>query len=110
MSPTCVHGFAAEHCAQCRTCPHGLTTSRCGRCANRVTSRAAAKMVPPAQPPEEHRGFEIYFVPQERSWYYRDSADAPSGGPSFRSAFQARLAIDSALDEAPAPEPARKRR
>lgn len=110
MSSTCVHGFAAQHCWQCRTCPHGLTTSRCGRCANRVTSRAAAKMVPPAQPPEEHRGFEVVFVPQERSWYYRDSPDAPLQGASYRSAFQAKLAINASLDEAPVPEPARKRR
>lgn len=110
MSSTCVHGFAAQHCAQCRTCPHGITTSRCGRCANRVISRAAAKMVPPAQPPEEHRGFEVFFVPQDRSWYYRDSPDAPLPDASYRSAFQAKLAINASLDAAPAPEPTRKRK
>jgi len=85
-------------------------TSRCGSCANRVSSRAAAKMVPPAQPPEEHRGFEVFFVPEERSWYYRDAPDAPTQGASYRSAFQAKLAIDAALNEAPVPELARKRK
>jgi len=110
LPPTCIHGFEAEHCSQCRTCPHGLKTSRCGNCANRVISRAAAKMVPPPQPTEEHRGFEIFFVPEERSWYYRDAPDAPIQGASYRSAFQAKLAIDASLDQAPVPELARKRR
>lgn len=110
MSSNCVHGFISQHCWQCRTCPHGLTTSRCGRCASLTTSRAAAKMVPPAQPPEEHRGFEVFFVPQERSWYFRESPDAPPQGTSYRSAFQAKLAINASLDAAPLPEPARKRR
>jgi hypothetical protein len=99
MSPRCVHGFPTEHCAQCRVCPHGLATSRCGRCNNAVAQRAAAKRPPPAQPAEEFRGFEIFFVPRERSWYYRADADAPPSSESYRSAFQARAAINAELDE-----------
>jgi hypothetical protein len=105
MDPRCVHGFPPEHCSQCRICPHGLATSRCGRCNNAVAQRAAAKRTPPAQPTEVHRGFEIFFVPQERSWYYRKDADAPLSRESYRSAFQARLAINAELDQAA--EPAR---
>jgi hypothetical protein len=76
-----------------------MATSRCGRCNNAVALRAAAKRTPAAQPSEKHRGFEILFVPQERSWYYRTEPDAPLSRESYRSAFQARLAIDAELDE-----------
>ena len=113
MAINCVHHMAPEQCARCRTCPHGLMTSQCSRCANAVLARAAAKAVPPAQPTEEHRGYEIFFIPAERSWYYRDDPEAPLPEMSYRSAFQARRAIDLELDAPPvaaAPEPARKRK
>lgn len=106
MPSTCVHGFTPAHCSQCRTCPHGLTTSRCGRCSSAVAVRAAAKSTPPPQPSEEHRGFEIFFVPQQRSWYYRSDPDAPLPVASYRSAFQAKLAINAALEQQSVPEPA----
>jgi len=54
------------------------------------------------RPSEQHRGHEILYVAGERSWYIRADADAPRSSESFRSAFQARRAIDSLLDS-PAP-------
>ena len=54
------------------------------------------------QPTEEHRGYEISYVAGERSWYIRANADAPRSQHSYRSAFQARRAIDEILDR-PAP-------
>ena len=66
----------------------------------------------PAQPSETHRGYELLFIPEERSWYYRDDPEAPLSATSYRSAFLGRRAIDAELDEpapAPKPEPARKR-
>jgi hypothetical protein len=54
------------------------------------------------RPSEQHRGHEILYVAGERSWYIRADADAPRSAASFRSAFQARRAIDSLLDS---PEP-----
>jgi hypothetical protein len=51
---------------------------------------------------EEHRGYEISYVAGERSWYIKADADAPRSRHSYRSAFQARRAIDAMLD---APEP-----
>jgi len=50
------------------------------------------------RPSEEHRGHEILYVAGERSWYIRADAEAPRSTESFRSAFQARRAIDSLLD------------
>jgi hypothetical protein len=84
-------------------------TSRCGRCANPVSSRAAAKAVPADQPPIEHRGHEIFFVPADRSWYYR-APDQPVSRESFASGFKARRAIDAALDNPAPPAPAGKKR
>jgi hypothetical protein len=110
MPSDCVHGFNAQHCSQCRTCPHGLTTSRCNRCTSAVAIRAAAKLMPPPQPSEEHRGFEIFFIPQQRSWYYRDDPDAPLPRDSYRSAFLAKAAINAALDAAPQQEGAATKR
>ena len=113
MSLNCVHGIPPTHCSRCRTCAHGLMTSNCGRCANAVLSRAAEKAVPAAQPSQEHRGYEVFFVPEERSWYYRDDPEAPLPENSYRSAFLGKRAIDAALDDpppAPKPEPVRKRR
>lgn len=54
------------------------------------------------RPAEEHRGYEILYVAGERSWYIRADADASRSQNSFRSAFQARRAIDEILDR-PAP-------
>ena len=50
------------------------------------------------RPSEQHRGHEILYVAGERSWYIRADSDAPRSAASFRSAFQARRAIDSLLD------------
>ena len=54
------------------------------------------------RPAEEHRGYEITYVAVERSWYIRADADAPLSRTTYRSAFQARRAIDEILDR-PAP-------
>lgn len=110
MVSQCLHGFAPEHCAACRTCPHGLMTSRCGRCSDPVISRAAAKIVPEAQAPIEHRGHEIFFVPTDRSWYYREEPDGAPSARSFGSAFKARRAVDEALDNPPVAAPSKKRK
>lgn len=109
MALQCLHGFPSEQCASCRTCPHGSTTSRCGRCADPISSRAAAKVVPDDQPVAEHRGYEIFFVPRERSWYYR-APDQSASRESFASGFRARRAVDSALDDPAPPPPVRKKR
>ena len=50
------------------------------------------------RPAEAHRGYEISYVAGQRSWYIRADADAPLSRNSFRSAFQARRAIDDILD------------
>ena len=50
------------------------------------------------QPAEEHRGYEITYVEGERSWYIRADGDAPLSRNTYRSAFQARRAIDEILD------------
>ena len=54
------------------------------------------------RPSEEHRGYEILYVAGQRSWHYRADAGAPVSATSYRSAFQARRAIDQLLDTAPA--------
>lgn len=102
VTVNCVHGFNPEHCTSCRTCRHGLITSRCARCMNPVAQRAADKILPPAEPSQEHRGHEVYFVPAQRSWYFRDSPDVLPR-ESYRSAFLAKRAIDSAVDSPPRP-------
>ena len=51
-----------------------------------------------ARPTEAHRGYEILYVAGERNWYIRADADAPRSQNSYRSAFQARRAIDEILD------------
>jgi hypothetical protein len=50
------------------------------------------------RPSEAHRGYEISYVANERSWYIRADAEAPRSHNSFRSAFQARRAIDDLID------------
>ncbi len=52
------------------------------------------------RPSEEHRGYEILYVAGQRSWHYRAADDAPLSAASYRSAFQARRAIDQLLDTA----------
>ena len=103
MTERCMHGFEAQHCAACRQCPHGINESRCSTCSPR-TAREATIMLANDAPrsSEEHRGYEILYVAGERSWYIKADADAPRSKASFRSAFQARRAIDEILD---APEP-----
>ena len=60
------------------------------------------------RPSEEHRGYEILYVAGQRSWHIRADADAEPSKASYRSAFQARRAIDQIID-APAPAPSKKR-
>jgi hypothetical protein len=94
MTTECIHGVPTQQCAACRTCMHGLTASRCGRCR----AALAKKPAPSAQPSERHGQYEIFFVPAENSWYYRSQ---DNGGivsrESYRSAFQARRAVNAAL-------------
>jgi hypothetical protein len=92
MTNSCIHGFPADQCASCRTCPHGLTAGRCGRCVSAANTRRAPTTVA-AKPSEEHRGFEIYYVPEVSGWHYRD-AEARASELSYRSAFLARKAVD----------------
>jgi hypothetical protein len=61
------------------------------------------------RPSEEHRGYEILYVAGQRSWHIRADADAPVSSNSYRSAFQARRAIDQLMD-APAAAPSKKKR
>lgn len=61
------------------------------------------------RPAEEHRGHAIVYAAGERSWYIHADADAPRSTASYRSAFQARRAIDQLLD-APAPVASGKRK
>ena len=104
MTDRCIHGFDAQHCASCRRCPHGLLETRCAECSAPRTAREATLMLAndAPRPSQEHRGHEIIYVAGERSWYIRAGADAPRSTLSYRSAFQARRAIDSLLDT---PEP-----
>jgi hypothetical protein len=94
MTTECIHGVPTQQCAACRTCMHGLTTSRCGRCRAALTKNPS----PSPQPSEQLGPYEIFFVPAENSWYYRGQDD---GGmvsrESYRSAFQARRAVNAAL-------------
>jgi hypothetical protein len=107
MSSPCIHGFSADQCAQCRTCPHGLTTGRCARCNAPITTAARrnAAASGPAIPAEEHRGYEIFYVPAVSGWHYRDP-DANSSPLSYRSAFLARKAVDQIPVRATAKRPA----
>jgi hypothetical protein len=104
MTDRCIHGFEAQSCASCRRCEHGMLDSRCGIC-NPRTAREAAVMLAndEPRPSEEHRGYEILYVAGERGWRIRPDADATPSQQSFRSAFQARRAVDQLLDAPPAP-------
>lgn len=103
MTYRCIHGFEAQTCASCRRCSHGLNESRCTTCSPK-TAREATLMLANDAPraAEEHRGRQIVYAAGERSWYIHADADAPRSAASYRSAFQARRAIDAMLD---APEP-----
>lgn len=95
MTPSCIHGFTADQCAACRTCLHGLPAAKCGRCATTTAvaalrSEAATNALHRA---EEHRGFEIYYVPELSGWRFRAPDDTTSP-ISYRSTFLARKAID----------------
>lgn len=61
------------------------------------------------RPSEEHRGYEILYVAGQRSWHIRADESAPLSTNSYRSAFQARRAIDQMMD-APAPAASKKKR
>jgi len=103
MTARCIHGFEEQHCAACRRCPHGIFESRCATCRPKTAREATIMLANDApRPAEEHRGYEISYVAGERSWYIRADADAPLSQNTFRSAFQARRAIDEILDH-PAP-------
>ena len=103
MTDRCIHGFESQNCATCRRCAHGIREARCGVCAPR-TAREASLMLAndEPRPSEEHRGYEILYVAGQRSWHYRANDDAPVSTTSYRSAFQARRAVDEMLDAAPA--------
>jgi hypothetical protein len=105
MTDQCIHGFETQTCASCRRCVHGILESRCGTCAPRTAREATLQLAnEAARPSESHRGYEISYVPGERSWYIRADTDEMRSRASFRSAFQARRAIDAILD-APPPSP-----
>jgi hypothetical protein len=77
--------------------------SRCAICNPRTAREAALMLANDApRPSEEHRGYSILYVAGERSWYIQADRDAPRSQASYRSAFQARRAIDQLLDS---PEP-----
>ena len=99
MTDRCIHGFEAQICASCRRCLHGLLESRCSSCSPRTARDAALMLANDApRPAEEHRGYEISYAAGERSWYIRADADAPRSRASYRSAFQARRAINEIID------------
>ncbi len=103
MTVRCIHGFEEQHCAACRRCPHGIFESRCATCRPKTAREATVMLANNApRPSEEHRGYEISYVENERSWYIRADATAPLSRTTYRSAFQARRAIDDILDR-PAP-------
>jgi hypothetical protein len=103
LTPDCIHGFPSDQCADCRSCRHGLITSRCGTCRLEGGRQLRRGSHLDSHLPETYQGFQIYFVPTQNSWYYRAEESTPSLD-SYGSAFQARRAIDSAL-QAPPPKP-----
>ena len=111
MTERCIHGFDTQRCASCRRCAHGLLESRCAVCGPPRTAREATLWLAndAPRPSEEHRGYEILYAPGERSWYIKADPDAPRSTRSYRSAFQARNAIDAILDAPPAAEGRKKR-
>jgi hypothetical protein len=99
MTDRCIHGFDKQICASCRRCTHGLLESRCSACSPKTSREALLRLATEAaRPTEGHRGYEISYVASERSWYIRADAEAPPSRNSFRSAFQARRAIDEIID------------
>ena len=111
MTSRCMHGFETQTCASCRRCLHGILESRCGTCAPRTAREATIQLANEApRPPEAHRGYEISYVPRERSWYIRAEGEESLSRESFGSAFRARRAIDAILDAPPAETRAKKAR
>lgn len=109
MTDRCIHGFEAQRCATCRRCTHDTVESRCPICAPK-TSRAAAQLLAkePERPTEHHRGYDLVYVAQERSWYVQ-AEGASRSSTSYASAFLARRAVDRMLDQPePAPAPRKK--
>jgi len=67
---------------------------------------AAATPVPT---PEEHQGWEIFYVPAVSGWQVRPpQADVMEG--SYRSAFLARKAVDEWIANPPAARPPNRRK
>jgi hypothetical protein len=52
-----------------------------------------------SHPAEEHRGFEILYVPEVSGWHFRGPDDSLSP-VSYRSVFLARKAIDAIAEPA----------
>jgi hypothetical protein len=104
VSDACMHGFVTTHCASCRECPHGITTSRCGRClaaAAAISPRTRRTVAPGPHPePEEHNGWEIFYVPALSGWQVR-SPEAEQPADSYRSVFLARKAIERLIANPP---------
>ena len=107
MTSQCIHGFLTEQCASCGPCIHGQMASSCVRCRSAVASRKAAQPVP-AQLPQEHAGYEIFFEPAVSGWRYR-AADGAGSSLSYRSAFLARRAVNELGAGAPAAKKPTKR-
>ena len=110
MTSSCIHGFRTDECSACRTCPHGLVSSRCARCLKAVSTpalRKAAINSHGSHPPQEHAGYEIFYVPALNGWQVRAGDDGPSA-ESYRSVFLARKAVDDLVTAANGKESRRK--
>src|SRR5687767_3427486 len=89
-------------------CKHGLPVASCGTCAR---GDLRLGQVPGRRPgsggiSEVYRGFTIFYTPPpERVWSFRPQPDAKL--QSYRSAFQARRAINELLDGASESTPRR---
>jgi hypothetical protein len=93
-------------------CKHGLQTGTCSRCASREPYQASQPRRPTSGSggiTEVYRGFTIFYSPPpEREWSFRPE---PGGKvESYKSAFQARRAINELLDGHSEPTPRRDTR
>jgi hypothetical protein len=81
-------------------CKHGLTAGSCAQCGRPGADRVAAPRLPRSSGggiTEVYRGFTIiYSPPPEREWSFRPEPGAKL--QSYKSAFQARRAINELLD------------
>ena len=79
-------------------CKHGLAAGTCARCADPTAYRTDVnRQLRSRGITEVHRGFAIYSTPPpERVWSFRPAPEAPL--QSYRSAFQARRAVNELLD------------